>query len=73
MGNLLVYKDCYDRNIENIACQKCNGFCDAVEASQEEINKYQTCGRSYECCISVFVCRLCNQRILVHLNSPEME
>lgn len=51
----------------------CGGYADRKDPTQEEIDKYQTCGRCYACCLAAFICRLCKKRFLVHLSAPEME
>lgn len=61
-----------NRDVDAIACPKCNGYADRVEATKEEIEK-QSCRLPWECCIGVFVCRLCKSRLISEAEAPEME
>jgi len=60
-----------ERNVEATPCPKCNGYCDHVPLTKQEI-KEQSCSRSYECCSRAFECRICKTRIVASLDAPEM-
>jgi hypothetical protein len=52
----------------------CGGYADAIgDVTKEEIKQYQTCGRSFACCIESFKCRLCKKRFLRNLPAPECD
>lgn len=49
----------------------CGGYADENEPTKDEIEKHQTCGRKFACCLNAFVCRVCKKRFLVRLPAPE--
>ncbi len=57
------------RDVCAVQCP-CGGFAAETEVRPDEI-QYQSCGRPYACCLGAFVCNLCGQRILAHLDAPE--
>jgi hypothetical protein len=68
------------RETEAIPCPDCNGYCDKVPCTKDEIIN-QNCNirqseenrKTYECCIAAFVCRCCELKIIADLEAPEME
>ncbi len=60
-----------------VECPKCHGFAAETGAgdgpTQDELREHQFCGRPWACCINAFVCKLCGQRIIAQLESPEEE
>lgn len=73
MSEELAVIDGLPRNELGAPCPHCNGYADAGDITREEVKKYQTCGRSYACCVEAFVCRLCGKRFIGMLEAPEME
>ena len=61
----------FKRDCDGAPCPHCNGYADRVDATKEEVKQYQTCGRSYACCIDAFVCRVCGKRFIGTLEAPE--
>jgi len=61
-----------ERETEAIECN-CGGYAARVPCTNKEIKEHQECGRSYECCLRAFVCRVCGKRIIGHAPAPEME
>jgi hypothetical protein len=67
------------RETKAIPCPDCNGYCDKVSCTDDEILN-QSCSigypiksrKKYECCIAAFVCRCCKLRITADLEAPEM-
>jgi len=62
----------YSNETDGIPCPKCDGYADKGVATKKEIASPFNCGRSYACCVGVFVCRLCGDRSVVRLAAPEM-
>ena len=69
--SVIVLEKRLERDTSSIACPECNGYCDKVESTKEEVKEHQTCGRKQACCMSTFVCRVCKERIVAKLNAPE--
>lgn len=69
----IVLTGTLSRNTEAIPCpdKKCQGYCDKVSCSKEEIEKHQSCGRKWQCCLSAFVCRSCKKRYVSALEAPD--
>ena len=69
----MIFPECIPREDNAIPCPTCNGYCDNIPCTTEEIRTNQHCGSSGECCIAAFICRLCKTRIIAHREAPEME
>jgi len=68
----MKYPESLERGTTAIPCPSCNGYCDKVDCTKEEI-KNQSCGKIYACCVAAFVCRVCKTRIIADLDAPDIE
>ena len=66
----IIHEDVFPRDVEAIPCPRCNGYCDEVEMTKEEIAQHD-CGKGHQCCAKVFICRVCDSRIITKLEAPE--
>lgn len=68
-----------DRDAKGVPCEKCDGYADRVPANVQEQYDYgcdydkHDKERTSECCVRVFVCRLCNHRMPRTAEGPEMD
>lgn len=75
----IILTEILDRDTKSIACSArknfstpiCNGYCDNVSCTKEEVKEYQQCGRKHECCLAAFVCRRCKTRFIAKLAAPD--
>lgn len=69
----IVLDETLRRDADACECPSCGGYAEEVIPTKDEIRKYQSCGRNWACCLNAFICKKCGQRIVSHLEAPEME
>ena len=62
-----------NRSTDGIECPLCHGYAASANCTPEEVASDANCGRSYECCVAAFVCKVCGKRLLGNLPAPEMD
>ena len=58
------------RDIDSFPC-KCGGTMKSVDPTIKEVEKYNTCGRIYNCCAVAFQCTKCEWRYACTQDAPE--
>ncbi len=73
-SNTVLLAETMGRDDNACECPTCGGFAEeSGSPTKNEIKKYQTCGRSFACCVTTFTCRRCGQRIVAKLHAPDMD
>lgn len=73
MTTTVILEGDQPRDTHAVPCPKCGGYAGDADPTPEEIKAHQTCGRQWACCLKAFVCQLCGERVLAHLEAPDMD
>lgn len=69
---LVELKELVVRDAQAAECP-CGGYARRIEGTEEELQKYNYCGRSSRCCTRFFVCGLCKKRLVAKAQAPEAD